>query len=113
MFQIPCPYLQSEVLLSDERMAHIVEQHPELPTNSLDRIAQTLRDPDAIRTDRRFPGTRLFSRWFDDLLRGKIMVVAVVTDEPESTLVGPGRHWIVTAYPARRVTQGVIEWSRH
>ena len=40
------------------------------------------------------------------------MVVAVVTDEPESTLVRPSRHWIVTAYPARRVTQGVIEWSR-
>jgi hypothetical protein len=112
MIKLPCPYLQAEVELSAERIAHISEQHPELPTSHLDRIANTLFDPDQVRIDPRFPHTRLFSRWFDELLEGKILVVAVVTDEPSLAENGPLRHWVVTAYPARRVTQGVIEWER-
>jgi hypothetical protein len=72
-------------------------------------IGEAIRDPDQVRSDLRFPGTRLFSRWFDDLLKGKILVVA---DELSAEHTSITRHWIVTAYPARRVTQGVVEWSR-
>ena len=112
MIQLPCPYLQGDVELTPERMAHIAAHHPELPADIANSIAAALFDPDEVRSDRRFPGTRLFSRWFDGLLKGKILVVAVVSDEPESAGGGVGRHWVVTAYPARRITQGVIEWSR-
>jgi hypothetical protein len=49
----------------------------------------------------------LFSRWFESLRGGKYVVVVVVGD------AGPDdRHWIVTAYLARRLTQGEIEWTR-
>ena len=83
--RLPCPYLQGEVELSAERIVHINNQHPELPGN--------------------------------DLLQGKILVVAVVTDDvvaddPDPTVEGPLRHWVVTAYPTRRVTQGDIQWQR-
>jgi hypothetical protein len=112
MRHFPCPYLQGEVELTAERSNHITVQHPELLTDFLDKIERTLADPDEVRNDRRFPRTHLFSRWFDDLLRGKILVVAVVTDDPDPTGTPSLRHWIVTAYPTRRVTQGDIQWQR-
>jgi hypothetical protein len=104
--------LQCEVELSAERVAHVQSRHPELPPSCAELIARTLEDPDEVRGDQRFAGTHLFSRWFDDLLRGKILVVAVVTDTLPSTPLGPRRRWVVTAYPTRRVTQGEIEWQR-
>lgn len=109
MLSFTCRYLAARVELTDERLAHIRAGHPELVPAIHDRIAQTLDDPDQIRGDSRFPGTRLFSRWFDDLLGGKIVVVAVVTDD---TQVESLRHWVVTAYVTRRITRGIIEWSR-
>jgi hypothetical protein len=107
-----CPYLAGEVELTDERWEHIRSAHPELRAEAVERIARTLAEPDQVRVDRRFPGTRLFSRWFDDLLEGKIAVVAVVTEDPEAVAQGPRRHWIVTAYATRRHGQGTIEWAR-
>ncbi len=109
MRRLPCPFLPGDVELTDERLAHIRAGHPELITEAVDRIARTLSDPDEIRTDPRFAGTHLISRWFDDLLGGKIMVVAVVVDE---TRPHERRHWVVTAYVTRRLSQGVVEWSR-
>jgi uncharacterized SAM-binding protein YcdF (DUF218 family) len=51
---------------------------------------------------------RLFSRWFEKIRGGKYVVVVVVTDP------GPGRrHWVVTAYFARRLAEGEIEWQRN
>jgi hypothetical protein len=111
--RFPCPYLHAEVELTDERRQHILASHPEFGSDVMDKIRLALVDPDEVRTDPRFPATHLISRWFDDLLTGKILVVAVVTDEPDSTQSGLVRHWIVTAYPTRRVTQGIVEWTRH
>lgn len=109
MISFPCHYLADRVELTDERLAHIRAGHPELVHSTHDPIARTLGDPDEIRRDSRFPGTRLFSRWFDDLLGGKIVVVAVVTDD---VLAESPRHWVVTAYVTSRTTRGIIEWSR-
>ena len=109
MISFPCRYLAGRVELTDERLAHIRAGHPELVHTTRDRIERTLDDPDEIRRDSRFPGTRLFSRWFDDLLGGKIVVVAVVTDDVQAE---SPRHWVVTAYVTRRITRGIIEWSR-
>lgn len=107
---LPCPYLSVEVELTSERWAHILSGHPELTVDGLTRLAQTLADPDEIRGDPRFLRTKLFSRWFDDLLGGKIVVVALVTGEIVGSTLP--RTWVVTAYVARRLSKGVVEWSR-
>lgn len=104
--RFPCPYLDGEVELTEERERHIAERHPELLAGRRDRIAETLAEPDQVRRTR-FGNVRRFSRWFDDLLGGKHVVVVVV-----SALARPGRHWIVTAYIARRLAEGEVEWSR-
>ena len=72
----------------------------------MDEIARTLASPDGVRRDVRFPDTRQFSRWFEDVHGGKFVVVVVVSDRD------PWRHGIVTAYLARGLAGGVFEWQR-
>jgi hypothetical protein len=100
-----CPWLNGEVELTEERERHIVEKHGELLPVHHAKIAEVLADPDVIQ--RRPDSGRLFSRWYTGLGRGRHVVVAVV-----SQMGGPPRHWIVTAYMARRLPAGGIEWRR-
>ena len=107
MAQFACPYLNAVVEWNEERERHVAERHPDLLPDHRHLIARTLADPDRVRRSARFTGARLFSRWYDDLRGGKHVVVVVVSSSRAS-----GRHWIVTAYLARRVAEGEIEWQR-
>ena len=104
--RFPCPHLRGEVELTDERERHIAETHPDFLPAHRERIADTLADPDEIRRSGRFASARLFVRWYDDLRGGKHVVVVVVTEGAS------GRHWIVTAYLARKLAEGDVEWKR-
>ena len=107
MEYFPCPYLGSGVELTVERERHIADNHPDLLPEYRQCIADTLADPDRIRRSSRFGNARLFSRRFDSLLGGKYAVVVVVSD------AGPAeRHWIITAYIARKLAKGDAEWER-
>lgn len=102
-----CPYLGSEVELSEEREKHIAENHPDLLPEHRDKIAGTLAGPDEVRRSARFAGARVFSKWYNDVRGGKFVVVVVVTE------AGPaGRNWIVTAYITRKLVGGSVEWKR-
>ena len=103
----PCPYLSSEVELSSEREKHIAEHHPDLLPEYRDCIAETLLEPDQVRLSARFKNARLFTRWFDSVRGGKYIVVVVISETKPSK-----RHWIVTAYMARRLVGGDIEWKK-
>ena len=93
--------------LSEERERHIAETHPELLPGHKDQIGDTLRDPDQVRRSRRFANARLFSKWYDDLVKGKHLVVVVVSESSAKV-----RNWIVTAYITRRLSEGDVEWKR-
>jgi hypothetical protein len=107
MNRFPCPYLAGEVDLTEERERHIAERHPDLLPEHRRRIAETLADPDQVRTSVRFGSARLFSRWYTDLRQGKHVVVVVVSERKPSA-----RHWIITPYMARKLAQEEIEWER-
>ncbi len=49
----PCPYLQGEVILTDEREQHITERHPDLLPQYKQCLAETLLKPLHIRCSRR------------------------------------------------------------
>jgi hypothetical protein len=104
-----CPYLETPVELTPERERHILDRHPDLPDDYLSLIEQTLLNPDEVRCDQRFEETLLFSRWFVDILRGRFLVVAVVSDQGREA--ADDRHWIVTAYQSKTVTQGDVVWT--
>jgi hypothetical protein len=95
------------VELSKDRERHVAERHPEFLPEHRDRIATTLAAPDMVRRSSRFADARLFTRWYDDLRGGKHVVVVVVS------AADAGRHWIVTAYIARRLAAGEVEWARN
>jgi len=107
MTRFTCPYLSGEVELTDERKRHIAENHPDLLPEHWERIADTLADPDQIRCSTRFSNARLLTRWFDTVRGGKYIVVVVVT---ETWPVD--RHWMITAYIARKLAGGEVEWER-
>ena len=104
--KFPCPYLGSDVELSNQREAHIAERHPDLLPSYRDRIRDTLANPDEVRVSARLGNARMFSRYFEDVLMGKHIVVVVVTE------LAPHRNWIATAYIARRLSGGIPEWKR-
>ena len=107
MSLFPCPYLKGEVELTDERERHIAERHPELLPEHRGRIAETLDQPDQVRRSARFGSARLFSRWYADIRLGRHVIVVVVSD-----LDPADRHWVITAYMARRLAEGEVEWKR-
>ena len=103
----PCPYLHGQVELTEARERHIREHHPDLLPAHRQRIMDTVLDPDQVRRSSRMRNVRMFTHWFDDLKGGKNVVVVVVS--------GPaahGRHWIITAYIARKLAEGEIEWAK-
>jgi hypothetical protein len=107
MNRYPCLYLKGGVDLTAEREAHIAERHPDLLPAHRSRIAETLAQPDQVRRSQRFGSARLFSRWYADVHLGKQVVVVVMSERDPSE-----RHWIITAYLARTVEKGEIEWKR-
>ena len=103
-----CPYLDSNVELTDERENHITLRHPDLLPKYRQCIPDTLMLPDEVRRSVRIGNARLFSRWFEQLRGGKYVVVVVVSNP-----VPVERHWVVTAYMTNRLTRGGdIEWKR-
>jgi hypothetical protein len=108
MTRLPCPYLEGEVELTDQRAQHIAENHPDLFPEYRDYIADTLANPDQVLRSSRSSNARLFSRWYNNLYGGKHVVVVVMSDPAPSI-----RHWVITAYIARRLTGGRIEWMRN
>ncbi|MDE0013327.1 MAG: hypothetical protein OXU36_19440 [Candidatus Poribacteria bacterium] len=105
----PCPYLDSDVELTDKREHHITLHHPDLLPRYRQCIPDTLILPDRVTQSSRIRNARLFSRWFDDLRGGKYVVVVVVSDLG----LAVERHWIVTAYMTRQLAKGGnVEWER-
>jgi hypothetical protein len=62
MASFPCPYLNGEVELTDERERQIAARHPDLYQAHWPRVAETIADPDQVRWSRRDPNTRLLTR---------------------------------------------------
>jgi hypothetical protein len=102
-----CSYLSNVVELSDQRKKHITENHPDLLPQYEDRIPVVLNDPDQVRISARFKNAHIFSKWFDNILGGKHIVVVIISEDRPVN-----RNWIVTAYMTRRLSGGKIEWKK-
>lgn len=99
-----CPYLGVEVELSDQREQHIVERHPGTLPDYVAQLAETLELPDLVRRSSRDDSSLLFSRWFDSIRTGRHLVVITVSEQE------PVKHWVITAYTARRISGGEQVW---
>jgi hypothetical protein len=96
-----CPYLSSQVELSDEREEHIIQNHPNTLPNYLEQLSETLANPDQVRLSKNDAQALLFSKWFDTIRTGRYLIVITVSD------LETNRHWIITAYTARKLAGGI------
>ena len=106
--RFPCPYLNGEVELTDERRAHLFQQHPDLWPRYAAELAQALADPDTVGT-RGDDNERGFVRWFAEVHKGEY-IVAVVRSHVRDD--GTIRHWLTTAYIARRTNSWLPLWQK-
>jgi hypothetical protein len=104
MASLACPYLSEEVELSPERERHICSHHPDLLPDYRHCMIDTVADPDQVRLSSRDRKAKLFTKWFQDLRGGKYVVVVVICS--------PGNPWVITAYMARKLAEGEIEWRK-
>jgi hypothetical protein len=96
----PCSYLNSHVELTEEREQHITETHPKTLPDYLSQLIETIGNPDQVRQSNLDSSALLFSKWFNSIRSGRYFIVVIVTD----ALVQ--RHWIITAYTARKLARG-------
>jgi hypothetical protein len=106
MKSFTCPYLGGVIELTNEREQHIVSTHPDLLPNYWPELIKTLAEPDQVRRSTRMPNALLMARWFETIRDGKYIVAVVVTEK------SPNRNWIITAYLARKLTGGILEWQQ-
>lgn len=104
---LSCPYLDGFVELTEEREKHIEAQHPDLLPQYRQWFERTLADPDRILRSIQATNAHLFSRWYDDIRGGKHVVVVTMSER------GSSRHWVITAYLARRLAAGDTVWERN
>lgn len=104
MERFNCPYLDVQVECTEERIRHIQERHPELAGELWPNVADVLLDPDTVRARSGVAGAYILSRWYDETNKH---IVAVVISEPS------GRHWLITASVARRLSGGEPQWQRN
>ena len=97
-----CPYLNGVVECTDERYSHVLKRHADFAPVYWGRVAETLLDPEQVRTSRSDDQAILFFRWYVDL--GKHVIVVVNTGNSL-------RRWLMTAY-MRRDTEGELLWEK-
>ena len=81
-----------------------MERHPGTLPDYLTQLAETLSTPDLIRKRSREPNALLFSKWFDTIRLGRYLVVVTISEDE------PVRHWVITAYTARKISGGEKIW---
>ena len=85
----------SEVRLTDERLQHILQRHPEMAFQ-MHRFAETLATPDAVRPSRSSPTVQLYYRLYPDL-RGRNRYICLVVKRERAD------SFILTGYLDRRI----------
>ena len=104
------PFLGGPVELNDERRQHIESVHPRESRAILVEIENVVRDPDVVFETPR-PGEHALAR--AQTGRTPYYVVAiVVTEAVRSSERVQERHWVVTAYIARRLPRWRVQWRR-
>ena len=104
-----CPYLGADVALTDERVAHMHNGHPEVSRLDSGTFGEVIGDPDRIMS--RSDGSVLFVREAVSSGSRHWHVVAVRrgTSNGDPAKL---RYWVVTAWTTRRTGTWSILWTR-
>ena len=90
--------------LTDERWEHVLS-HPEHDESTLQRISETVRDPDRAVRSRTDNTVTLLYRWYDRTpVTSKYLCVVAKTETADP--------FIITAYFTDAIKKGEMLWSR-
>jgi hypothetical protein len=92
------------IRLTDERWAHVLEQHGELQTQR-DRIAETLADPDQVMATKADEKVHIYHRFYEQtpVTRKYLLVVVKILE---------GDAYVLTAHFRNQLRKGTIVWQR-
>ena len=102
--KIFCPYFDDEIILTDERINHIRQHHPDLLPEYRKFIDDVIQNPDSIRRSKRMSNGYLFSKWCAEVQNGKHVIVVIVSESD--------RKWVITSYISRKLPQGDMIWIK-
>ena len=90
------------IFLDEEVRQIVLSKHPEV-SQFIDRVVTTLRDPDVVRQSKLTKRSRLYYRFFEDILRGKFLVVVVKCVDLD---------FVSTVYITNKVKEGEVLWRK-
>ncbi len=93
-----------EIRLTDERLTHITENHPEM-INQLDNIINTLLDPLIIVKSKSDSSVEMYYNYYLDILFGDKYLCVVVKNSINDS-------FLLTAYFTDTIKKGEIIWQR-
>ena len=91
-----------KITLKEEQWNHIIKQHPEVKPYK-NRIQETLSDPDIIKRSKRDKDTFLYYNYYEDIYKGKYLLVVAEIKNKKS---------ILTCYITDRIKEGEIIWKK-
>lgn len=94
----------AEIRLTNERLAHLLDVHPEIAGNA-HLISKTLAAPDLVVQPGRHAEARLYYRRFEVEELGEKYMCVVVQAIPSTPFV-------LTAYFADRIKEGALLWQK-
>lgn len=97
---------QRRIRLSDERKSHLEEEHPELK-NIMNKLEETLSNPDIIVKSNIDKDAELFYKWYTDTSAGNKYLCAVLVEKILTNDI-----FILTAYFTNSIKKGEILWKK-
>ncbi len=95
-------YRGEDVYLSDNVYHVIILKHPEAK-KLFNRVGNTLVSPDEVRKSVTDSRTRLYYRFYSDVLKGKFVVVVVKQVD---------KNFISTIYATDKIKEGEVLWKK-
>lgn len=92
------------IRFTKDRKDHIEEDHPEM-MDSIDRIVETLQDPEDIRLSSSDLTVELFYKYFENTLVGNKYICIVVKNLSNDLFV-------ITAYFTDKKKKGESKWTK-
>lgn len=90
------------VELTDERLAHIIREHPEVESYK-EKIREVLLSPDYVKKSKRDADVLLYYKFYGDIFDGKYLLVAAKKGL---------RSFVLTCYITDMIKKGETLWEK-
>lgn len=99
-------YLNRDIRVTDERIQHIIENHPEFTLNDFnDKLKNTLENPDIVMSSSSDPTVELFYRFFQNTPVGNKWFCIVIKNLATDLFV-------ITLYYTDSIKKGKEIWEK-